>query len=91
MVKTALVDGIKALSEDYFNKVVEWRRHLHKNPELSFEEFKTSQFVAQQLQEMGIPFQKGIASTGIVAEIKGKNPAKKTIALNSPGTHVKLP
>ena len=83
MVKTALVDGIKALSEDYFNKVVEWRRHLHKNPELSFEEFKTRQFLAQQLQEMGIPFQKGIASTGIVAEIKGKNPAKKTIALRA--------
>ncbi|MFT4753610.1 MAG: amidohydrolase [Salibacteraceae bacterium] len=72
---------ILELSEKLFTKVVEQRRHIHKNPELSFKEFKTSTFIAQQLDELGIPYQTGYVDTGIVAHIAGKNPTKKTFAL----------
>ena len=40
---------IKALSRKYFNEVVEYRRHIHANPELAFEEFGTAEFVSKKL------------------------------------------
>lgn len=51
-----------------FPELVELRRHLHRNPELSFHEVETSAFIAEQLTALGIPFQR-MASTGIVAHI----------------------
>jgi amidohydrolase len=56
---------------------------LHANPELSFEEYKTSAFVAQKLREMGLEPQEGVAGTGVVAMVKGKNPDKKVIGLRA--------
>lgn len=58
------------------------RRHLHANPELSYQEFNTVKYVARQLGSFGIET-KELATTGLRAEIKGKNPAKKTIALRA--------
>jgi amidohydrolase len=52
-------------------ELVEWRRRLHQQPELGFQEKLTSEFVSQKLQEWGIEHQTGIAQTGIVAIIKG--------------------
>jgi len=76
-------DKIKTLSKKYFEKVRGIRRHLHSNPELSFKEFKTSEFIQQQLKEAGIPYTTGHVGTGIIALIKGKNQAKKTILLRA--------
>ncbi len=76
-------EKIKSLSEKYFIEVVAIRRHLHANPELSFEEFNTSAFVCSKLDEWKIPYKKGIVKTGIVALIEGKSPKKKTIALRA--------
>ncbi|MCD4744678.1 MAG: amidohydrolase, partial [Bacteroidales bacterium] len=59
------------------------RRYIHANPELSFEEYKTAAFIVSKLKEYNIPFQQGIAKTGIVGIIKGKNPLSKTIALRA--------
>ncbi len=77
-----LLNTIKSLSEKYSQHVVEVRRHLHANPELSYQEFNTVKFVARQLQSLGIESTE-IAGTGLVAEIKGKNPTKRTIALRA--------
>jgi len=78
-----IVQKIKKLSDKYFSQVVDIRRHLHQNPELSFQEFKTSAYIASLLKKWGIEFISGIAETGIVATIKGKNPECKTIALRA--------
>ena len=78
-----LKEKIKGISKEIYEEVVGWRRHLHANPELSFEEFETADFVAQKLKSIGIEFQRGIAKTGIVALIKGNNPEKKTVALRA--------
>ncbi len=78
-----LLNRIKSLSEESFKEVVAWRRHLHAHPELSYEEFNTSKFVAAQLRSFGIEPQEGIATTGIVALIKGRNPEKKSVALRA--------
>lgn len=78
-----LKERVRSLAAQYFNEVVEIRRHLHANPELSFEEFKTSAFIASRLKAFNIPFTDGYVKTGIVALIKGKNPDKRTIALRA--------
>lgn len=63
--------------------VKEIYRHLHANPELSFEEYNTAHFIQQKLSEMNISFRAGIGGYGILAKIEGKNPTKKVIALRA--------
>lgn len=58
--------------ETLFPKLVETRRHLHANPELSNEEEKTAAYVAQRLTELGLEVRTGVAKHGIVALLKGK-------------------
>jgi amidohydrolase len=79
----SLLDKIKTLSQTYSREVVSLRRHLHENPELSYQEYNTAKFVAQTLRSFGIEPTEGIATTGILAEIKGKNPGKKMVALRA--------
>ncbi|MEQ6122082.1 M20 family metallopeptidase [Reichenbachiella sp. MALMAid0571] len=76
-----LLEKIKEISTNFFEETQKNRRHLHANPELSFEEYETSAFVESKLREWGISYKAGIAGTGIEAIIEGKNPKKKTIAL----------
>jgi amidohydrolase len=78
-----LLEKIRSLSEQYSGEVIESRRHLHANPELSYQEYNTAKFVATKLKDFGIGVVEGIATTGLLAEIKGKNPGKKSIALRA--------
>ncbi len=59
------------------------RRHLHANPELSFNEENTSKYISTLLSEWNIPHQTGIGGFGIVGLIKGNNPESKVIALRA--------
>lgn len=74
-------DRIKALASEFAPDLVACRRHLHTYPELSFQEFETSTFIRQQLDSWGVPYRAGVAGTGVVALIEGKDPGKKVIAL----------
>ncbi|NBC83829.1 MAG: amidohydrolase [Bacteroidetes bacterium] len=74
---------IKELANQYFDDTVGIRRHIHKYPELSYQEFETSEYIKKQLQLLGIPFKDGFVKTGIVGRIVGKNPEKKIIALRA--------
>lgn len=76
-----LLHRIKELAAQAYPAIVAIRQDLHTFPELSFEEHRTAAKVCEQLDAWGIPYQKGIAGTGIVAHIYGRNPDKKTIAL----------
>ncbi len=78
----SLLHKIKSLSSAYSPYTVSLRRHLHSNPELSYQEFQTVKFVAEQLQMCGISTE-SVATTGLIAEIKGRHPEKKTIALRA--------
>ncbi|HLU35218.1 MAG TPA: amidohydrolase, partial [Thermomicrobiales bacterium] len=52
--------------------VIADRRHLHENPELGFQEFKTAEFVRQRLEALGVEdIQTGIAVTGVTGVIRG--------------------
>ena len=62
--------------------LVEIRRKIHSHPELAFEEVETSRLVAAQLQTFGFEVTKGVAKTGVVGLLRGKQ-AGKTIALRA--------
>jgi len=79
----SLLQKVKSQSEEIYDQVIAWRRHLHANPELSYQEYNTSDYVAKCLEDLGIEIERGIADTGIVGYIKGKNPDKKVIALRA--------
>ncbi|WP_286194998.1 M20 aminoacylase family protein [Agrobacterium sp. Ap1] len=53
--------------------VIAIRRHLHENPEIGLSEIKTSDFIAEKLEEYGYQVTRGLAKTGIVATLKNGN------------------
>lgn len=78
----SLKSAVSELAEKYNQEVTDTRHHLHMHPELSFEEYETAKFVAKRLKEIGIDeVVEGVANTGLVGYIRGKNPDKKVIAL----------
>jgi amidohydrolase len=74
---------IKRLAQEYASETIANRRYLHTNPELSFQEYNTARFVAQKLKDIGLTPQEGIADTGVVALIEGRNPESKVIGLRA--------
>ncbi len=73
------------ITKKYENKIITWRRHIHQNPELGFEEFETTKYIVEQLKEIGISDIKvgtNNIAVGVIANLKVKN-AKKTIALRA--------
>ena len=77
-----LLEKIKTLAAEGQTENIAIRRHLHANPELSYQEFETCKFVQGKLTEIGIPFTV-IATTGVLGIIEGKNPGKRVIALRA--------
>ena len=65
-------------------KWASWRRHIHQNPELAFEEFETADFLLQKLEEIGCDsVVSKFAETGIIAELKGQAGDGPAIALRA--------
>ena len=68
-----------SMEQDIINiedKLIEWRRHFHENPELSNQEFKTAEKIAEHLKSLGLEVETGIAITGVVGLLKGDLPGK---------------
>lgn len=82
MAGTALAQGSQSIVEQAMSKadaleqqVIEWRRHIHQNPELSYQEHNTAAYIKAALDTMpGYEIQTGIAQTGIKAVLKGGKP-----------------
>ncbi|MEO9869918.1 M20 metallopeptidase family protein [Ekhidna sp.] len=77
-----LIQKIKSLSTSYFEEILEIRRHIHSNPELSFQEYNTADFIESKLKEFGITNAKRIADTGVTFCLEGKEKGK-TVALRA--------
>ncbi|MGO4530858.1 M20 family metallopeptidase [Paenibacillus sp. 2TAF8] len=60
--------------EDLQIHMVEWRRHLHRNPEVSFHEEKTSSFVADMLDSFGIEVKRHVGGHGVIGTLRGDKP-----------------
>ncbi len=65
------------------NDICEWRRHLHENPELGRDCYRTAEYIKKRLKEFGITdIHTGYASTGIIALIEGQSKGR-TIGLRA--------
>lgn len=76
----------KAQLWQHVNQLKSWlidvRRDFHRYPELGMAEFRTRDKIVQYLEEMGIPYKKGVANTGVVGLIEGDK-SGKTVALRA--------
>ena len=78
-----MINKIKKLSNEFLPEIIRIRRHMHKHPELSFQENKTSDFIQKELKKIGINFTSGHVNTGIIGTIEGENPKSKTVLLRA--------
>ncbi len=77
-----IIEEAKKIEEE----IIRWRRDLHKFPELGLDLPKTAHYVMEALNEMNIPYNNGIAQSGIVALIEGKKNEKgkkKTLGIRA--------
>ncbi|MFD1359870.1 M20 family metallopeptidase [Fictibacillus halophilus] len=72
-VKTKSFDH---LVDEVSEQVTKWRRYLHENPELSFQEENTSQFIYETLESFGSIELSRPTKTSVVGRIVGKHPGK---------------
>ncbi len=75
-------EALSSKLEQYFEEMVSIRRHLHRNPELSFQERETVQFIQTYYKNLNIPVRTGVGNGGVVATIEGKQPGR-TVALRA--------
>lgn len=73
--------NLKASVKKYEEEMIAFRRDLHQHPELQWEEFRTTQKVADEMDKLGIPYRKTVP-TGLIAELVGGKPGK-TVALRA--------
>lgn len=59
--------------------IINIRRHIHAHPELSFNEHKTTAYIADKLEEMGIDVQRFDDYTGCIGTIRGRNGGKTVL------------
>lgn len=78
-----LADEVRKAATELLPELIEIRRHLHMNPELSMKEEKTSAYISSKLTEFGIKHTRGIAVHGITGLIEGRNPGSSTIGLRA--------
>ncbi|MGY3815340.1 amidohydrolase [Globicatella sulfidifaciens] len=69
---------IKHYILEHEDELIQNRRYLHRHPELSLQEFKTTQFIAQELDKLKVPYRL-MEATGVLAEIKGLEPGKTVL------------
>ncbi len=75
----AVINSIADRQEDMKG----WRRLLHQHPETSYEEFWTSDFIAEKLQSFGIETHRGIGKTGVVGVLRGDGSNTAAIGLRA--------
>lgn len=70
-------------AHDRLDDIVAIRRDIHANPELGFEETRTSALVAELLMKWGIPTVTGVGKLGVVGTIHGTSPGARSIGLRA--------
>lgn len=75
----SLVKRVHELQDEF----ITWRRQIHSNPELGFEEFATTRFITEKLEKWGIETCPNGDKTGVIGTLKGELHGTKTIALRA--------
>ncbi len=63
------MDGLLARAQGLAEQVSAWRRHLHRHPELAFQEEETAHSITAELQRLGYRVREGVGRTGVVGEL----------------------
>ena len=71
--------------QEIHKEMTEWRHDFHMHPELSFEETRTSEIVANKLESWGVEVTRGIAKTGVIGTLRGKREAPNETKVKSIG------
>ena len=77
-----MLDHLVKKLDAAFPEMVEIRRHLHMNPEPSFQETKTAEYIRNFYECLGVEVTAGVGGNGVVARIHGAKPGK-TVALRA--------
>ena len=75
-------EALQADGRQNLTELIRIRRHFHENPELGFEEVRTSARIADILEGLGLEVRRNVAKTGVVALLKGAKPGK-TVAIRA--------
>src|ERR1700688_2784082 len=76
-------DPILAALKIYEPELIGVRHDIHRHPEVGFEETRTAALVAERLRAWGLDVTEGIAKTGVVATLKGRQPGQRAIGLRA--------
>lgn len=82
MEELAIENDIFKTIDSLYPIMVEIRRYLHQNPELSFQEFETAKYIANVYKELAIPYKMNVGGNGVIAVLEGGKPGK-TVALRA--------
>ena len=78
-----MTDDVREHSDRLAPDMVEWRRHLHQNPELGFEVHDTAAFVEAHLKRLDLDVRAGLARTGVVGILRSTNPEGPAVLLRA--------
>ncbi|MFA4913833.1 MAG: amidohydrolase, partial [Burkholderiaceae bacterium] len=65
------------------DEIASIRRDLHAHPELGYEEIRTSNLVATQLESWGVAVHRGLGKTGVVGVIQGRGTSTRAVGLRA--------
>lgn len=66
------------LATELLPEIIQWRRYLHQNAEISFEEYRTADFICSVLDRYGIEHSR-VATTGVLAKLNGEHPDRPIV------------
>ena len=69
-----MLDAVKSDADDVYAEIVDFRRTLHRRPELSGAEHETARRVAERLAALGLDVRTGVYDTGVVGTLDGGRP-----------------
>lgn len=78
-----MLSEIKEIAESLAPRLIEIRRHIHANPELSGQEYQTAAYVAGVLSSCGLSVQEAIGKTGVKGELVGKGLDRRILAIRT--------
>ncbi|TRU82160.1 MAG: amidohydrolase [Microcystis novacekii Mn_MB_F_20050700_S1] len=78
-----MLSEIKNIAESLAPRLVEIRRHIHANPELSGQEYQTAAYIAGVLSSCGLSVQEAVGKTGVKGELAGKGSDRRILAIRS--------
>lgn len=71
------------LNSEFHQQLKSWRRDIHTHPETAYEEFRTSDVVAEILSQAGLAIHRGLGGTGVVATLQGNQGAGDAIGIRA--------